>query len=82
MKFVMAESGVGWTPYILNRMYEEYEDRFSDINLSMKPSEYCRPQVKVVAMAGDGIIDMGQGRGWPHEEPQYENRPEGKEGTC
>jgi predicted TIM-barrel fold metal-dependent hydrolase len=43
-KFVLGEAGVAWLPYILDRMDEEYEDRYYQINLSMKPSEFWRRQ--------------------------------------
>src|SRR5206468_12548195 len=36
--------GVTWIPYILDRMDEEYEDRYYQLNLSMKPSELWRRQ--------------------------------------
>ena len=39
-----ARPGVGWLPYILDRMDEEYEDRYYQLNLSMKPSELWRRQ--------------------------------------
>src|SRR5262249_57458803 len=37
-KFVLGEAGVTWLPYILDRMDEEYEDRYYQLNLSMKPT--------------------------------------------
>ena len=43
-KFVLGEAGVTWIPYILDRMDEEYEDRYYQLNLSMKPSELWRRQ--------------------------------------
>ena len=43
-KFVLGEAGVSWLPYILDRMDEEYEDRYHQLNLSMKPSELWRRQ--------------------------------------
>ena len=39
-----AESGIGWIPYVLDRMDFEWEDRFRDLGLTMKPSEYWRRQ--------------------------------------
>ena len=44
MKFILGECGVGWLPYVLSRMDEEYEDQFRHLGLSMKPSEYWRRQ--------------------------------------
>jgi predicted TIM-barrel fold metal-dependent hydrolase len=43
-KFVLGEAGVTWLPYILDRMDEEYEDRYYRLNLSMKPSDFWRRQ--------------------------------------
>ena len=43
-KFVLGEAGVTWLPYILDRMDEEYEDRYYQLDLSMKPSELWRRQ--------------------------------------
>jgi predicted TIM-barrel fold metal-dependent hydrolase len=43
-KFVLGEAGVSWLPYILDRMDDEYEDRYHLLNLSMKPSELWRRQ--------------------------------------
>jgi predicted TIM-barrel fold metal-dependent hydrolase len=44
MKFVLGECGVGWLPYVLSRMDEEYEDQFRHLPLTMKPSEYWHRQ--------------------------------------
>ncbi len=44
LKLVIAESGIGWIPYILDRMDLEWEDQFKDLSLTMKPSEYWRRQ--------------------------------------
>ena len=43
-KFVLGEAGVAWLPYILDRMDEEYDDRYYQLALSMKPSELWRRQ--------------------------------------
>ena len=43
-KFVLGECGIGWIPYILHRMDEEYETQASDIGLSLKPSEFWQRQ--------------------------------------
>ena len=40
LKVVIAESGIGWIPYILEHMDLEWEDQFKDLTLTMKPSEY------------------------------------------
>ena len=43
-KFVLGECGIGWIPYILHRMDEEYENHAFQIGLSLKPSEFWRRQ--------------------------------------
>ncbi len=40
LKVVIAESGIGWIPYILEHMDLEWEDQFKDLSLKMKPSDY------------------------------------------
>ena len=46
LKFVLGECGVTWLPHVINRMDEEYEDRFNQLrgNLPSKPSEYWSRQ--------------------------------------
>lgn len=43
-KFVLGECGVGWIPYVLARMDDEYDDQFHELGFSMKPSEFWRRQ--------------------------------------
>ena len=43
-KFVLGECGIGWLPYVLYRMDQEYEDRLFPLNLSMKPSDFWHRQ--------------------------------------
>ena len=43
---MFGESGIGWIPYALDRMDFEWEDRFRDLGLTMKPSDYWRRQCK------------------------------------
>ena len=43
-KFVLGECGVGWVPYVLHRIDQEYEDRLFHLNLSMKPSGFWSRQ--------------------------------------
>ncbi len=45
LKIVLGESGIGWIPYMLERMDYEWEDQFTDLTLKMKPSEYWRRQM-------------------------------------
>src|SRR5580704_4597625 len=46
LRIGFGESGIGWIPYALDRMDFEWEDRFRDIGLKMKPSDYWRRQCK------------------------------------
>jgi predicted TIM-barrel fold metal-dependent hydrolase len=46
LRIAFGESGIGWIPYALDRMDFEWEDRFTDIGLKMKPSDYWRRQCK------------------------------------
>ena len=43
---VIGESGIGWIPYLLDRMDLEWEDQFKDLELTMRPSAYWRRQCK------------------------------------
>jgi predicted TIM-barrel fold metal-dependent hydrolase len=46
IRIAFGESGIGWLPYALDRMDFEWEDRFRDLGLTMKPSDYWRRQCK------------------------------------
>jgi predicted TIM-barrel fold metal-dependent hydrolase len=46
VRIAFGESGIGWIPYALDRMDFEWEDRFRDLGLAMKPSDYWRRQCK------------------------------------
>ena len=46
LRLVLGESGIGWIPYILQRMDAEWEDQFKDLTLTMPPSQYWRRQCK------------------------------------
>ena len=45
MRVVLGESGIGWLPYVLDRMDEEYHERFTHLELAMAPSGYFRRQM-------------------------------------
>jgi len=50
VRFVLGEAGLGWIPYVLERMDHElrkYADKIEDHKLSMLPSEVFRRQVYV-----------------------------------
>src|SRR6201987_452122 len=86
VRIAFGESGCGWIPYALDRMDFEWEDRFTDLGLKMKPSDYWRRQCKATfqfdRIGAKLIDDMGaeslmwgsdypHGDGvWPHSD-QY-----------
>lgn len=70
-----GESGIGWIPYALDRMDFEWEDRFHDLQLTMKPSDYWRRQCKATfqydIIGAKLVEDMGVesvmwGSDYPH----------------
>jgi predicted TIM-barrel fold metal-dependent hydrolase len=46
IRVVFGESGIGWIPYVLDRMDFEYQDQYRDLKLKLLPSEYWRRQCK------------------------------------
>jgi len=46
MRLVLGESGIGWIPYVLQRMDAEWEDQFKDLGLQMPPTQYWRRQCR------------------------------------
>jgi predicted TIM-barrel fold metal-dependent hydrolase len=46
IRMVMGESGIGWIPYVLDRMDFEFKDQYQDLKLKLLPSEYWRRQCK------------------------------------
>jgi predicted TIM-barrel fold metal-dependent hydrolase len=45
VRVVIGESGLGWIPYVLERMDYEWEDQFRNLELRMRPSEYWQRQM-------------------------------------
>jgi predicted TIM-barrel fold metal-dependent hydrolase len=77
IRISFGESGIGWIPYALDRMDFEWEDRFRDLGLTMKPSDYWRRQCKATFQfdpIGTKLIDdMGVetlmwGSDYPHPD--------------
>jgi predicted TIM-barrel fold metal-dependent hydrolase len=77
MRVVFGESGIGWIPYLLDRMDYEYQDQYQDIKLKLLPSEYWRRQCKATFQfdrIGTKLIDdMGVetlmwGSDYPHPD--------------
>jgi predicted TIM-barrel fold metal-dependent hydrolase len=77
LRISFGESGIGWIPYALDRMDFEWEDRFRDLGLTMKPSEYWRRQCKATFQfdpIGTKLIDdigvetLMWGSDYPHPD--------------
>ena len=75
IRIAFGESGIGWIPYALDRMDFEWEDRFHDLGLTMKPSDYwrrqCRATFQFDRIGAKLIDDMGVetlmwGSDYPH----------------
>ena len=75
VRIAFGESGIGWIPYALDRMDFEWEDRFRDLQLVMKPSDYWRRQCKATfqfdTIGAKLVEDMGieslmWGSDYPH----------------
>src|SRR5260370_12682090 len=46
IRVVLGESGIGWIPYVLDRMDFEVQDQDQDLKLKLLPSEYWRRQCR------------------------------------
>ena len=77
LRVSFGESGIGWIPYVLDRMDFEFEDQYHDLPLKLKPSEYWRRQCKATFQydrVGTKLIDeMGVetlmwGSDYPHPD--------------
>jgi len=82
IRMAFGESGCGWIPYALDRMDYEWEDRFTDLGLKMKPSDYWRRQCKATfqfdRIGAKLIEDMGSetlmwGSDYPHGDGVWPN---------
>jgi len=61
LRVVIAESGIGWIPYLLERMDLEWEEQYKDLTLTMKPSDYWHRQCKATYQsdeAGVRLLDI------------------------
>jgi predicted TIM-barrel fold metal-dependent hydrolase len=76
-RVVFGESGIGWIPYVLDRMDYEYQDQYREIKLKLLPSEYWRRQCRATFQfdrVGTKLIeDMGVetlmwGSDYPHPD--------------
>ena len=84
IRMVFGESGIGWIPYVIDRMDFEYKDQYQDLKLKKLPSEYWRNQCRATFQydrVGTKLIeDMGVetlmwGSDFPHPDgvwPEFE----------
>ncbi len=78
LKIVLGESGIGWLPYILERLDDTYEERLSEsCKLSLLPSDYFKRQVYATfqkdahgirAMAEIAPDNVMWGNDYPHRD--------------
>jgi predicted TIM-barrel fold metal-dependent hydrolase len=77
LKLVLGESGIGWIPYVLDRMDYEYEDQFRALGLSRKPSEYWYRQmyatyqqdrIGIALLEEVGVDTIMWGSDYPHPD--------------
>src|SRR2546422_7006774 len=77
MRVVIGESGIGWIPYVLERMDAEWEEQFKDLGLSLPPSDYWRRQcqatyqtdrVGVKLLDEIGVDNVMWGSDFPHPD--------------
>ena len=86
LRIVLGESGIGWIPYVLDRMDYEYENRFKGrLGLKMKPSEYWRRQCRATFQedrAGAMLLELlGEetamwGSDYPHTDGVFPDSQE------
>jgi predicted TIM-barrel fold metal-dependent hydrolase len=86
LRIVIAESGIGWIPYVLDRMDYEYEDRFKGhIPIKMKPSDYWRRQCRATfqydrigaKLLDDlGVENVMWGSDYPHSDGVFPDSQE------
>ena len=75
VRIAFGESGIGWIAYALDRMDFEWEDRFRDLGLKMRPSDYWKRQCKAtfqfdtigIKLVEDiGVETLMWGSDYPH----------------
>ena len=61
LRVVLGESGIGWIPYVIQRMDDQFSERFNTgLPLKLKPSEYWRRQCRATFqddMVGIALLD-------------------------
>ena len=83
LRFVLGEAGIGWIPYMLERMDDTYAERLADdLRLDMAPSEYFKRQIYSTFQKDfHGLKAMGEiapdnimwGSDYPHRDGTWPN---------
>jgi uncharacterized protein len=77
LKLVLGESGIGWIPYIPDRMDCEFEDQFQNLGLALKPSDcwhrpmsatYQRDRIGIKLREDVGVENVMWGSDYPHPD--------------
>jgi predicted TIM-barrel fold metal-dependent hydrolase len=78
LRLVLGESGIGWLPYVLERLDDTYEERLADdLKLPLVPSAYFKRQIYATfqkdfhgarAMAGIAPDNVMWGSDYPHRD--------------
>jgi predicted TIM-barrel fold metal-dependent hydrolase len=78
LRLVLGESGIGWIPYVLERLDDTYEERLADdLGLPLPPSAYFKRQIYatfqkdfhgVQAMARIAPDNVMWGSDYPHRD--------------
>jgi predicted TIM-barrel fold metal-dependent hydrolase len=85
LRIVLGESGIGWIPYVLDRMDHEFEERFKNLPLKMKPSAYWRRQCRatfqydpigVMLLDKIGVETVMWGSDYPHPDGVFPDSQE------
>ena len=83
LRFVLGESGIGWLPYLLERLDDTYHERLADdLRLELAPSEYFKRQIYATFQKDfHGLKAMGEiapdnimwGSDYPHRDGTWPN---------
>ncbi len=91
LRIVLGESGIGWLPYLLERMDLEWDEQFHDLDLTMPPSGYWRRQMAatfqidpagLVAAERIGVTNIMWGNDFPHGDGVWPDSHEAIERQC
>jgi predicted TIM-barrel fold metal-dependent hydrolase len=86
LRIVLGESGIGWIPYVLDRMDYEFDDRYKGvIPIKLKPSEYWHRQCRATfqndviglkLLEDLGVENVMWGSDYPHTDGVFPDSQE------